>query len=327
AQVVLVVSAFIIPRVMGAQSYGQYAAWLAMIAILRSASTLGLPMVEVRFLAPLWRLGQRVAALRLGSTIWTVKLVLAVVGGGAVMIWLELTPRLAGELDLVLVLGLLALLNYAHEAAISFYLPFGHVGTLAGFLLARALLTLVVVVACFPVGGLWGVATGLTALYGGLFALSWVFLRRMAPLGLRGFHWPSLRPHAAFSLAAWVGTLAWMVQAQFSIYAVANWVTREEAAYLGLTLQFYGFLQLIFLTARRALTPVLSELHTAGQSERLRYWGELMMRYTVAASCVSALAWALVGDEVIRILLTDAFLPVHRSATIILVCVLFYCGA
>ncbi|MCP4655057.1 MAG: hypothetical protein GY856_06515, partial [bacterium] len=47
AQVVLVVSAFIIPRVMGAQSYGQYAAWLAMIAILRSASTLGLPMVEV----------------------------------------------------------------------------------------------------------------------------------------------------------------------------------------------------------------------------------------------------------------------------------------
>ncbi|MCP4662263.1 MAG: hypothetical protein GY856_43225 [bacterium] len=42
---------------------------------------------------------------------------------------------------------------------------------------------------------------------------------------------------------------------------------------------------------------------------------------------MSALAWALVGDEVIRILLTDAFLPVHRSATIILICVLFYCGA
>ena len=78
--VVLVISAFWIPRALGAGTYGRYAAVLAVIQILTMLSTAGLPLIESRQLAPLWR-SDRSAAVSLASTIWLCRLGLAGLSG------------------------------------------------------------------------------------------------------------------------------------------------------------------------------------------------------------------------------------------------------
>lgn len=324
AQLILLVAAVVIPRLLGAEAYGIYAAWMAVVAIGGGFAMLGLPMVETRYLAPLWSLGERPAALALGSTIWTLKLALSVAAGAGVALWLATSPRLEANPLVILWVGLLAFALYAHEAAVSLYLPLHRVGTLSLFVLLRAALTLPVVVLSFKAGGLVGVAAGMAALYVVLWLLSWRVLLGIAALGPRGFQWATLRPYVAFSLAAFAANVAWRVQGHFSIYALANWVTPREAAFLALALQLYNFLQLLLLSARRALTPILAEMETRGESSRVQEWGDLMMRWTAAVITVAALGWALVGGEVVALVFTGAFAPVHPTAALILLCALLY---
>lgn len=326
-QLVLLVTAVVVPRVLGVEAYGTYAAWMAVVALLASVSAFGLPMVEARFLPPLWRAEDREQALELGSTIWTARLGLALVAGLLATVVLALSPRLGvGTMALVLV-GLMAVFTYANEATIGLLLPFERVGTLSLFLLLRAALALPVLLIAFRAGGLAGIFGGLAALHAGLTLLGGKVLRGVARLSPLRFHWPALRPYVGFAAATFISYVAWRVQGQLPIYAVASSASREQAAYLALGLQGYTFSQLLYLTARRALTPVLGEMESRGESRRVRDWAALAMRYTAAVGTLAVLGWALVGDAVVRLAFTDAYAPVHAVVTRILICVLFYCCA
>ncbi len=118
-----------------------------------------------------------------------------------------------------------------------------------------------------------------------------------------------------------------MVQSQFSIYAVAVWVTRTEAGILAFTLQIHAFLRTFVGTAQLSLMPILSELESGEQRQRLRYWGGAMMRYGVALATLICVGWALTGGAIIRYLLTDSFAPAHRSGVVILLGLIFFTAA
>ncbi|MEE9608367.1 MAG: hypothetical protein V3U03_11570 [Myxococcota bacterium] len=320
------ISAVVIPRLLGAEGYGRYAAVMAVLAILQTASTAGLPMVEIRYLAPAWQLGNRSAALALGSTIWTTRLLLSALGAAAAVAWLGFSPALGLGLGVCLLIGLLCLVRCAQEATRSLFIPTGHVGKAVALELLRAALTLPVVVFSFQALGLTGVFAALPVMHGLLLALALGALVSVVPIRPALFRWPSLRPHLAYAGFAFVGTLAAAVQTQFAVYAVAAWVATREAGFLGLTVQVYALSQGLFLAARRGLMPILAELEELGQTERLRQWGGTMMRYAAAASCVGVVGWALLGRSAIELLLTDAFAPVYPCVALILVAVMFYCA-
>lgn len=321
-QAVLLLSAVVIPRVLGAEAFGLYAAVMAVIAILDALATGGLQMVEVRYLAPAWRSGERRRALELGSSIWTARLALSLVAGLAATAWLAGSPTLGLGTRLCLLLGLFAALRYAFEATRHLLLPLGHVGRMALFDLARAVLTLVVVVGVFRGFGLAGVFTALPAMQGLLLGAGLVVLLRAAPLRPGLFRPALLRPLVGFSLLTLVGVIAWVVQAQFAVYAVANWVSLEEAAILGLTVQIYALFQVLLVSARSSLLPILAELESAAERRRLRDWGGRMMRWGAAVGVVALVGWVLVGDLFLELLLPAEFAPAHASAAVILVAVI-----
>jgi len=326
-QVVMIVSAIVIPRTLGSEGYGLFAALIAVVAIVQTGAGLGLPTVEVRFLAPLWRSPAREAAIALASTIWSVRLILGAVGAACVMAWLGASSELALSFSMCALMGIFALFRYALEATKSMMLPLGHVGKLAAFDFARAALTLPILVGLYPHFGLLGVFTGLVALQLGLFVAGFGLLRRILPVGPSRFRWASLRPHVGFSVATFVGALSSMFQAQFAVYAVAMWVTRAEAGYLGVSVQVYSMLQVLFLAARRVLMPHLSQLQTEGQHERLAHWGEVMTRYSAAALGAVVVLWSLLGRYVVHGVLTDVFAPVYECTILILVATTFFCCA
>ena len=324
-QVVMVVSAFLIPRVLGSESYGLFAAIMAVVSIVQTGSAFGLPTVEVRFLAPLWRRADRAAAETFAATLWTARVALAVVGSAAVMLWILLSPQLGVDTALCGMLGVFALLRFALEATKSLLLPLDRVGGLAALDFARAALTLPLVVLLFPRFGMLGAFAGMTVLQGGLLVSGFRLLRGLAPVSPARFDWSTLRPHAPFAAATFAGALSSMVQVQFAVYAVASWVTREEAGYLGISVQLYSLLQVFFISARRSLMPVLSELQAAGQDARLAYWGSVMMRYSAASLSLAVVVWSLLGEAIVGVVLTDAFAPVYACATFILVATTFFC--
>lgn len=323
---VLVVSAFAIPRVLGAESFGRYAAAMAVVQILLGASGAGLAFVEMRFFAPLWREGDRNAALDLGSSIWTARLALSGVAALLATGWLALSAGLELGGLLCLLAGLLCGARCLLESTRSLFLSLGRAAPMTGFELARVTLVLPTVLVGFTVAGLLGVFAALPAVHGLLFAVAAVALLRTAPLQLRRFRWSALAPHVGYSLASFVGAVAGIVQAQFAVYAVASWVAPREAGLLAFAVQLFALLQGLFIAARRSLFPILSELASRGESDRLGLWAGIMMRYASAAVCVTTVAWGLVGESLIEWTLTDAFLPAHECGLWMLVGVMFYCG-
>jgi O-antigen/teichoic acid export membrane protein len=326
-QAVLVVSAFLIPRALGAASFGLFAALMAMLAIVQAAAAFGFPLVEARFLAPLWRQGERGRAVELGSSIWAARLLLSIGGAAAFAVWLALSPELGTGTTLLGWAVLLVLLRLAHEASKSLLLPVGRVGSLAAFDFARAALTLPLVLVLHPLNGLAGVFAGMAGMQLVLLVASSGLLWRATGLEPARLAWGALRPHLGYSTAAFVGSASAMFQAQFGVYAAANWVARDQAAYLGVAAQIYGLLQVLYISGRRALVPLLSEFEARGQVRRLALWGGIMLRYGAAATSPAIVLWALLGRDLVRLALTDAFAPVYGCTAWILVSVMFYCAA
>lgn len=327
-QVVLVMSAFLIPRMLGADGYGAFAALMALISIVQTGCAFGFPTVEVRFLAPLWRLNNRNEAEVLASSIWSMRLGLAVLGSLLVVVWIQSSPGLDIPPALGALLAGFALLRFSLEATKSLLLPLGRVGSLAALDFWRAALTLPCILFLYPGFGLFGTFAGLTVLHGILLVVARVRLRGLGPIRARRFRITSLQPHLAYAATSFGSALAGMMQVQFAVFALANWVTRTEAGYLGIAVQLYGLLQVLFISARRSIMPQLSELQNLGQNDRLAYWGGLMMRYSAWLLTTLAVAWALLGEFVVRWFLTDAFAPVYPCAIWILVAsTLFCCGA
>lgn len=323
---VLLATVFVVPRELGSAEYGRYAAVMAVVAILQTVSTLGFGVVEARFLAPLARAPERDAASALGSSIWAARLALSAAVGVAAFAWFALTSELAFGIGACALLAGFCVARCAVEGTRSLFLPVGRISALVGFELLRAGLTLPVVLLLFDPLGLEGVFGSLGLGYALLFLAAAATLRPILGFRLSRARWSHLRPYVHYSLWAWAGTLAGIVQAQFAVFVVATAVAPDEAAQLGLAVQLYVLLEGLFVAARRSLMPVMSELESAGEVHRLAYWGGLMLRYAVAGATMATVAWALVGDVVVRALLGPEFAPVYACATWMLVCVVGYCA-
>ena len=163
-EAVLVISAAI-PRALGVEDYGRYAAIMAVVSILQVVSAAGLPLVEARHVAPLWHSGRAADATVLASTIWTSRLLLSSVAGALVAAWLAMSGNLLTRPALLLAVAVQALLRCAFEASRSLLVPLGHVGRYSLLDFLRASFTLLVVLAVFPRGGLGGVLAALPAMY------------------------------------------------------------------------------------------------------------------------------------------------------------------
>jgi O-antigen/teichoic acid export membrane protein len=323
---ILLVSAVLIPRIMGVEAFGLYAGLMAVVAILDSAATGGLQMAELRYFAPMWRDGDRPFAIKVGSTLWTARLFLSTVAGGVAVVWLGWLSDLAIDWTLALLVALFLTLRAALEATRHLFLSVQRAMIMVTLDVGKAVLVLVVVLAAFDEFGLEGVFSFLGIGTGVMLIVAATVLFRTAPLNPKEFSFERLRPYLRFSVNTLAGSLAWAAQAQFATFAVASWVSLDEAAVVGVTVQVYVFFQTLIITVRAAVVPVMADFYESRQHERLKTWGEILLRWGTAAGVIGVASWALLGDQLLRVLPTD-FEPVHESGTIILASVVFLGGA
>ncbi len=325
--VVVTASGFLIPRFLGADAYGQYAAVVAVVVLLQALSSLGLQQVEMRYLAPLWTGKQQEEAVALASTLWATRLALGSLAGLVAVLWLRQSTSLELGSGVIFAAGAFCFLRAAFEATKGLFLPLGHVGKLSWLELGRAVMTLPVVILAFGAFGLRGVFLLLLPLYGLLLLAGTWMLLRVIPLRPAAIRWSALRQHWRFSAHTFVSTTANNLYTQFSIYAVAMWVSRSEAAFVAIVVRLYALARGLLLASRRALMPIMAEIEEEGGVSRLRNWGEVMLRFGVAAATLASLAWALLGRDLVLGLLGSSFGTVFPAGVIMTLAIVAFAYA
>jgi len=321
---VMAVTAIFLARVLGTDGYGLFAAVMAVALILQTVATVGLPLVEIRFLSPLWQKEDRDPAITLASTIWTARQLLAWVVGLGAVIWFSQSAALALELWVCLVLGAMCLFRSAFEATRSLFLPLAHPLKHAGFEFMRGILTLPVVLLAYWAGGLNLVFLAIGILFACLFLVALKELLSIAPLRPSRFRWSELRAHQTFATRNYVGALSTVVQAHLAVYLVANYVASAEAAFLALSVQLVDWVKGLQMAGRRSLMPVLSEFEEEGDHRRVRLWASILLRYGAAATCMIAMGWALLGRALIHGVLSPSYDSVYLCGTLMLVGGVFF---
>ncbi len=319
-QLVLVTSAIAIPRALGTEAFGQYAALVAVVVILEAVASGGFHMAEIRFLAPLWHEGRTEEAVQLGSSIWTIRLGLSLGAGVVAALWVAGSPTLGAGAVLIGAVALTVVARSALEATRQLFLSLDRVGHMVAFEAARAGVILLAALLAFGAWGMGGVFAVVAAAVLLLASDAARRLRAVAPLSVRRFRWEVVRPIMGFSGLTMIGVTAWIVQAHLPVYLVARQASLTDAAVVGITVQVYVMAQALLIAPWSALHPILAEIDSSGNSNRLREWGGVMVRWGTALSVAAALSWAFLGDVALAVLPED-FADVHQSGTIVLVAV------
>lgn len=313
---IAVLAGIAVPRVLGLENYGRYAAVLAVIAVVQMAHGLGLGQVELRDLGPLWHgRSTRDRAVALASTLWTVRIGLAVPAGLAAGIWVAEV----GEVGSPLAVASLATLLVAFQASRSQFLARGQVGRYVGMELVRAAGAVVTVLATV----LWieggDVFTALAVFHAAV--LLGIVVLACSDLGLRldlsafGFVWLRLR----YAFGALMAGMGGALRHNLTVPVLAVWATPADAGLFAIGLQAERMIHGPYSAARTALMPTLARLAQTAKLQEVKRWGDLMMRLSTFLCAQLLLGWTLLGGHLVRGLLGDDFTPVHHIGAILIV--------
>lgn len=327
-QLVLVSAYLIIPRVMGVEVFGRYSAVQATVGVLVVIAALGLPLLEVRFIAPAWLSGRRGEAAEFAAAVWATRAATGAAAGLIAAVVALLSPQLGVGPVLAAAVVLLVWLRCVNDATTSLLIPVGQARRAALQDLARSALSLPVVLIGFLWLGLIGAFWGLVVMYGALAITGLVSLRRVLPLSLhpQGLRWALVRDRWGFALSSFIGTAALALQIWLPVYALAVWTSLEQAAFAAIAVQASWLVGWPVIAAQQGVAPLLVRFEADERREQQRRWASLMMRAGAAGLCVGVVVWAIVGRELTLVLLGAQFVPVYPCVTLMLIGAMLYCA-
>ena len=312
-QAVTLVAALVIPRFLGPQVYGRWSAVMALVSFAAVITQFSLIWVDVRFVGAPWRTGRIDEATKMASTTWLLRLILGVVIAGVVAAWAYTSPGLEIGIALATNIFLLAIVRYGFRTHLSLFMALGLVRHFSLMSLARVALSLVAVIVGYTLGGFPGIFVALATMQAVLFLISLFLLRRALPVRPGLYSWPLLHEHLGYAGWTFVGALCRSALMWLPIYIVATSVSSIVAAFVGVQVQVLAVLTEMSSSGRNALLPILAQFDAVSHHPRMRNWGSMIVRYGIAASCLSIVVWALIGRELTRWILSDAYAPAYEG--------------
>ena len=302
--------AVLVPRLMGPDLFGQYSLltsvsmWFAMLSGLGAVSLMSRVVptfTAAGDIAGLRALFTSLLALRTGTGIVTALSYMAIVA------------LVLGERDWVSA-GLIAAAVFARTVGnlcFTLFLGLNQAARWGMGDLVRRTLTLVGVLAGFPLAGLPGACAGflfanLVVLVVGVAGarpyLSWALLDLRRP-----YLAPFLRTGTSFA----AGNLV-LAMAQRSGETIVRLATSDYAQ-----VGFFGAAYSIYLTGAQALwqgaiafSPLLVGLLHQGETEAVLVWLERLLKWMAIASSMALLATVMVGDDLVPLVLGQAYAAV-----------------
>jgi stage V sporulation protein B len=300
----------LVPRLMGPERYGAFAAVLGAVGLLTMFAGIGAQATFGRFVPEFVGVGRLDRVRQLFSQVFLARVVTAAVLAGALVVGL---PHLLSESDGTVALAAGATV-LAGAASLACYQLFYGLNQLARWLVRDALVR-PVLVALLVVGG------GVAFLDRAAFALLGAEVLFLA----LGLVWA--RPY--FSREPWEGGRADLVtHLRFGLYffganllLMAVWrggeVTvlilsdaRAEIGYFNIANAVAMAFGALIGQLASMLVPRIASLHVTGEGRRAEAWLGHSLKYLTIGTFVFVLAIDGVGETAVRLILGEAYLPV-----------------
>ena len=315
--VLLLATAITLPRLFGVEVYGMFSAILAAVSVLFVFSILGLRFVELRFLAPLLRTGNRAEAAVLASSVFNLRILAGLIAALVCAFWVGLSNT-NQDLTLLVGVGLFALARYWLEAARSLLLPLGRLPWYIGIELANLFLSLCALILGYLTGGLADAFFAASAAGILLTCLGFRLNREVLEIVLGQIDWARVRSILPYCFYSLLSALFIALQASTPVWILSLVGDLKQVAYLGVSVQILISLNGLCTAAWQSLLPILSSIQEKGEHQRLVQWSSLLMRVAAALFSIATVIWVAVGEDVTRVLLGVEYQQAYPCVTMIL---------
>ena len=319
-QLVALLTTLILPWILPAEDYGRFVSVVALLSLGAMFVELGLGWIEMRFMAPAWRSGDRRLALLVGSTTFFLRMALDLCVTLTLVAWLGATPGLglgAGELVWV---GIWVFGRLGTAICAGMHLPLGYRGTFVGLEVARASLHLLGTIIGFRLLGLYGAFALLALANLALSAFAVWMLRRRLPVRLGAFSLTLLREHQGYLF--WTGVAAAFTGIQFwlPVFLVGGHLDLGEAAVLGVAIQVLGVLHGLGTGMRQGLMPIIAKQQADHREGVSLAWIALMIRLVTAVGTAGLLVWLVIGREFLALMLPPTYAGLYQDLSLLIPC-------
>jgi O-antigen/teichoic acid export membrane protein len=275
----LVLSALLMPRVMGPHAYGEYALLLSIVVMSTAMTELGIGQICGRFVPQLELLGDPRPLQRLVTGLLTAKLALdaLIVGPLFVLLWETYGDRFPATY-FVLAISTLVVLDLG---TVPYGLMFG-LNRLNLYALRdplRRALNLVPVLVLYHYFGLYGALMSTFVVEASLTALNLAW-------GWRFFRIQDFRLDLAF---------------------LKPYLRFGFVFYLSMGVKTIGY-----------LVPIFMRLLATGKEEKLAVWSSLLLKYIFALSILTVGGFLITGRELIPVLIGRNYADVYPNAVVLL---------
>jgi len=318
----VVLSAILIPRLMGDTVYGEYAFFMSIYLMLDIVTDVGVTQTFGRFLPELKAEdSSKVTPFLHGMLFYGVLITLAVIVFG------EGGLYLFGNLGFVpswwILLALLLIVTKVEGSLFAFIYGSNHIARYSSKELIRSAATFILVLGGFLLFGLGGALWALLACEVVLLVAALTWTRDSLVSRMRIMRFSHFWPYLVFGAKFYVPMLVFsFLQRSGNVFIKKLAVGGEEAAfeqvayfdvanqYLLLTATFLG---LIFTT----LLPSMTAMYIRDEHDRIAAWHARVMTYCGIVIALTVNALVLIGEDVLTLCLGADFQSVYPNALVI----------
>jgi O-antigen/teichoic acid export membrane protein len=315
----LVLSAMVIPRVMGPHAYGEYALMLSIVVMTASATELGIGQICGRFVPSLELLGDLRPLQRFATGLLAAKLALDALLAGPLylLLWATYGDRFPATY-FVLAISTLVVLDLG---MVPYGLMFG-LNRLNLYALRdplRRALNLVLVLVFYHYFGLYGALASTLMVEASLTALNLAWGRRFFRLQDFRLDLAFLKPYLQFGfvfyLSMGVKTVWEKVGNPLIAYLTAD---AREVALFDIPNQMFLITIAFLLVTIGYLVPIFMRLLVTGREEKLVIWSGLLLKYIFALSTLTVGVFLITGPDLIPVLIGRNYAGVYPNAVVLL---------
>ena len=315
----LALFAILIPRMMGSETYGQFAFLISVIAILTSFLSLGIGEICGRFVpeaqsgadpAAVGALGSRLLAFKTAVSLPILALAFPA------LLWLYGNSFPATYLVLVLLIVLVA-----DWGSVAYGLLFG-LNKLVRVSLREPLrraVSLLLILLLFPQFGLVGALFSTLLVESILLALGLYWTKGHFTAGQLRLDFDFLKPCLTFGFGLYLSWFLLNVWQRLGNVLI-NHVTNDSAAIAFFDLANQCFLVVISITVTivNSLVPMFSKLLLQGKEDKILEWSARLVRYMSILSMLAFSTLLFAGSELIIFLFGEEFSQVFPNAAVLL---------
>jgi len=313
----VVLSAVLIPRLMGDTVYGEYALFMSIYLMLDVVTDVGVTQTFGRFIPELKTESSRKVTGLLHSMLFygvIITLLVVIFGEGGLFVFgsTDYTP------SIWLLLCLLLVVTKVEGSLFAFIYGNNEIGRYSAKELIRSAATFILVLAGFLLfglnGALWALlASELTLLAAALFWTRSNLISKPEILPPRSF-----MPYMVFGVKFYLPMLVFsFLQRSGNVFIKKITGSAEQVAYFDVANQYLlltaTFLGLIFTT----LLPSMTSLYIRKEHDKIVEWNRRVMTYCGIVVVLTVNALVLVGKDVLALCLGSDFAPVYPNAVVI----------